>query len=378
MKPWSGGLRVAYVPRIPEGARTTERTNKLFSVLAERYHVIPIPTSGYNQSVYDQTVPRTARYLLFLVDELSIFVRTLLTCRRERADLVFGEGIYYSLASGLAARMLRIPLVWDSHGNIRTFARAVGRSRSAFLFASSAMERLLARMCSAILVVSEVEKESYVRSGFPSGKLVVIPTSADMDAVSGGRMEPSEARRRLSIGSGVAVFFFGPLSYYPNLEAARYIAEELSVEIRSCRPGVEFFIAGKGEMDKSLPEGVHHLGFVPDLYLWLSASDICIAPMWRGVGILTKVIDMLSVGKPTVVTPLAVEGIPELESGRNCIVAANKDEFKAALLSLIDDPDLRARIGRSGEELIRSRYSWDVTAPKLYDVLDSLMASKRR
>jgi glycosyltransferase involved in cell wall biosynthesis len=379
LKSWSEKPKIAYVPETPAGAKTTERTPKLFAVLSERYDVVPIPTSRYNRVVYDQGIGRVARYLLFLVDEIFIFIATLLRCHRERARVVFGEGIYYSLAAGVAARVLDIPLVWDSHGNVRIFARALGRSRSVFLWASSMMERILERMCAAIVVVSASEKDSYVRIGFPLEKFVVVPTCADFDFVDRGTVESSEARRKLSLQEQkMIIFFFGPLSYYPNLEAARYIAEELSRAVRKEHREADFFIAGKGEMGVALPEGVHHLGFVPDLHLWLLAADICVAPMWRGVGILTKVIDMLSAGKPTVVTPLAVEGIPELEDGLNCVIARDKDEFKDALMSLIDNVELRGRIGRNGKALVQSKYSWDVVAPELYDVLDSLMVWKGR
>ena len=99
------------------------------------------------------------------------------------------------------------------------------------------------------------------------------------------------------------------------------------------------------------------LGFVDALHLWISASDICIAPLWSGVGILTKVIDMMSYGKPTIVSPLALEGMPDLLPGSNCLLGKDRADFAAQVLRSLSDDALAQRISVEGRELIARSYS---------------------
>ena len=124
---------------------------------------------------------------------------------------------------------------------------------------------------------------------------------------------------------------------------------------------------------KKIADGVRMLGFVPELAPWLSAADVCVAPTWRGVGILTKVIDMLSAGRATVVSPLALDGMPELEDGQNCLVGRDPEHFSRQVARLLEDEELRERLGRNGRRLVEERYCWGVVGVRLRRLLDDLM-----
>jgi len=138
-------------------------------------------------------------------------------------------------------------------------------------------------------------------------------------------------------------------------------------------PNATAYLAGSGDLGEAAPEGVRLLGFVPDLAAWLSAADVCAAPTWRGVGILTKVIDMLSAGRATVVSPLALEGIPELEDGENCLVGNDPAHFSQQMVRLLNDAELRARLEGNGRKLVEERYCWEVVGPRLHRLLDELI-----
>ena len=168
------------------------------------------------------------------------------------------------------------------------------------------------------------------------------------------------------------VLFFGTLKYMPNLDAALYLAREMYPTVSAEMPEVKLYIAGTGELGEEPPPGVVMLGFVPDLYLWLSAADVCVAPMWKGVGILTKVIDMLSAGRATVVSSLALEGIPELEHGSNCLVGLDREAFGREVIGLLRDPLRADELGAEGRHLVMARYSWEEVSPRLRELVGSL------
>ena len=369
--------KVAFIPYTKVDPANTERTPKLLYLLSKWFEVVPIEVSSFDKKVYDQGGNKFSRYLLFLMNEAAIFWRTLRRGKGEGISLVFAEGSYYALAGGLAARLLDVPMVWDNHGNIVDFSRVMGKSRY-WVLGNLMMERMVARMAATVLVVSDKEVRSYASLGFDPRKLMALPTCADMGAVRERCVSREQARERLGIPEGEkVVLFFGTLKYLPNLDAAEYLVDEMLPEVRRKVPGSTLYIAGTGELAKEPPEGVKMLGFVPDLYVWISAADVCVAPMWRGVGILTKVIDMMSAGRPTVVSPLALEGIPELKHGINCLVGRDRGQFAEEVTAVLRDPGRGEEIGRNGRELIVSSYSWEVEAPRLMAHLGALMETGR-
>ncbi|MDD1767524.1 MAG: glycosyltransferase family 4 protein [Methanomassiliicoccales archaeon] len=372
---------IAFAPAVSLPVMTNERIPKMFVTLSKRFDVVPIPLSRFNRIAYDQKVNKFARYLLFPLDELVIFFNSVRLSKKHKVALLFAENAYTSLAGGLAAKILRIPLVWDNHGNVKLFAEAMQKS-SFFTSANIALERLLQGLATQIIVVSRMDKDAYVELGFDIGKFEIIPICADLQTVRKNSVDRASARARLSIPKDQKiVLFFGTLGYYPNLEAVEYIANELYPEAKKKIDNVHFYVAGGGTYPGKLPDGVHHLGFVPfdpDLCIWLSAADVCIAPLWRGVGVLTKVVDMLSAGKPAVLSPLCLKGIPELEHGVNCLVGEDSKSFTREVVRLLDDDDLQKRIARNGMDLIEQRYSWEVVGPRVWEILESIMMRTRR
>ena len=369
MMPGEGGQSILFVPAMDTRKRTSERSPRLQLVLAERYSVSPVERSAFSRKVYDPKVWRPFRYLLFPVDLAVVTVRTWRTAKRTEARLIFSEGTYFGLAATVAAKLARTSAIWDNHGNIWGLGRTQRKGRL-FVALNEALERWIARNATTMVVVSEDERLVYSSHGFEASRIKVFPTCVDLPNPISDR---TMVRERYGIpSSDKAVIFFGMLGYAPNRNAAAFIAEKLAPEILRSDGTVRFLIAGGGEVPAKA-EGVRFLGFVDDLDSLVVASDICVAPVWEGVGILTKVLDMLASGRPTVVTPLALTGIPELRSGDNCIVADDEKSFIDAVRKLAEDPDLADRIGRSGQRLVSEKYSWKAATPLLYAIVDEAM-----
>ena len=361
---------LVFVPHL-ESMTTSERSPMMLRTLRSLFPVKEVPSSRFARLIYDQKVNKLARYLLFPLEEWALFYGTLLRLRGG-GSIVFAEGSYFAMPAALAAKFRDAPMVWDNHGNIKSFAAALGKSRF-FTAINITLERSLARMVTKILVVSEKDRLDYGSMGFPLSKFVVVPTCADLVSVRKGKIDRDEARRRLGIEDREkAVLFFGTLSYGPNLEAARYIAERLAPPVLKVRPEVRFYIAGGGVPKEGLGQEVKALGFVEELNLWISASDLCIAPIWSGVGILTKVIEMMAYGKPTIVSPLALEGMPDLIPEVNCLLGRDKDDFAAQLLRLLGDDVMAQRIAVEGRKLIERSYSCEKVGSQLLAMMSEL------
>lgn len=368
-------VKVLFVPMVRAEGITSERTPKMLEMLSSMFEVTGVPMGRMDAFVFDQSRSKPARYLLFLPDVLNNSRRVLRHLREGGHQVIFAEGSYYSLAASLAAWLRRIPLIWDNHGNIVTFSQVQGKS-SFFSQGNLLFERQLQALSAKVLVVNERDRRDYAAAGFRASKLEVVPTCADMDLVARSMRPRREAKQALGIPADEkVVLFMGTMRYGPNAEAASYLASILP-GLRRAHPTVKVYVAGSGEPPVAAPEGMRFLGFVPDIYIWLSAADVCAAPMWRGLGILTKVIDSMSAGRATVVSPLALDGIPELEDGRNCLIGRDREGFALKLEELLADEGLRERLASAGRRLMEERYSCAVVSSHLRQMVESVAGTK--
>jgi glycosyltransferase involved in cell wall biosynthesis len=352
----------------------------MFLTLSKYYDIYPVTLSKFNRIVYDQSYNKLLRYFFFILDEFLIFLAALRVIRSNSIDLVFAENSYFAIASVLAAKITGKPAIWDNHGNVKLYSEAMGKSQI-FSMANTSMEKYLHKIVSKVLVVSKVDRDEYDRLGFSMDKFEILPICADTETMDRNAISKEEARKILGVPTGeIVVLFFGTLRYDPNMEAVNYIIDVLSKKAEEYFPSVTFYIAGGGAKLENLPKNVKHIGFIPfDPYLclWLHASDVCIAPLWRGVGVLTKAVDMLSAGKPTVLTEVVTAGMPELKHELNCLVAKDKVSFLNEFMKLLADNELRERIGSEGRRLVEKRYSWAIVGKQVRQIIDSLIAESQ-
>jgi glycosyltransferase involved in cell wall biosynthesis len=78
----------------------------------------------------------------------------------------------------------------------------------------------------------------------------------------------------------------------------------------------------------------------------------------------------MAMGKAIVSTTLGCEGF-ELAPGQELSIADMPEEFAAAVLALLQDPDGRERMGRAAHLYARSRYDWRMIVPLLERVYEA-------
>ncbi len=110
-------------------------------------------------------------------------------------------------------------------------------------------------------------------------------------------------------------------------------------------------------------------GYVPDPQPYLAAADAFVVPLHAGGGMRVKILDAWLWGLPVVSTPLGAEGIA-LRDGENILLAADAPAFAAAVVRLLRDPDLNARLRRNGRAWVEQTYSWQA----VYRQVDAVYA----
>jgi glycosyltransferase involved in cell wall biosynthesis len=96
---------------------------------------------------------------------------------------------------------------------------------------------------------------------------------------------------------------------------------------------------------------------------WLGRADIVVAPLRTGSGIKNKVLESLAAARPTVASPIAVEGI-EIAHGREVIIADGALEWVDAIAGLLRAPARAVDLAAAGRLAVRGVYDWSAAAER--------------
>jgi glycosyltransferase involved in cell wall biosynthesis len=91
-----------------------------------------------------------------------------------------------------------------------------------------------------------------------------------------------------------------------------------------------------------------------------------------------KVLEALAMGKAVVSTRIGCEGIEGLIDGVNVLLADSAEDFASAIVTLMREPDLRARLGSAGKNLVAERYRWEDVARRFTALYVDVVTNPRR
>lgn len=119
-----------------------------------------------------------------------------------------------------------------------------------------------------------------------------------------------------------------------------------------------------------------------DLLSVLNSADLCVSPdpknPMNDISTMNKVIEYMALKKPVVQFDLS-EG--RASAGEASLYARANDpvDFAEKISELLDDPEMRARMGEIGYVRLREQLSWDNhSAPRLLAAYDRAFAKTRR
>ncbi len=166
--------------------------------------------------------------------------------------------------------------------------------------------------------------------------------------------------------------FVGTLNFEPNVDAVRFLVDEIWPLVRARVPTAELVLAGRNPFPEiaalGAEPGITVLADVPDMGPVLRASWASIAPMRSGVGVKNKVLESWAAARPAVLTPLGANGL-EIPEGHAGLVQATAAGLADAAATLLED---RAAVRRFGEEAQRhaaTRCSWGSVAARVHHLL---------
>ncbi|MBC8032341.1 MAG: glycosyltransferase family 4 protein [Pyrinomonadaceae bacterium] len=113
----------------------------------------------------------------------------------------------------------------------------------------------------------------------------------------------------------------------------------------------------------------------------LNAIDIGIMPLpddaWSKGKCGLKALQFMALGIPTVCSPVGVN-TEIIQDGQNGFIAGSEDEWIEKLSLLLRSSELRERIGTAGRATVEAKYSANVQAPRVHELLQSVVRDAQR
>lgn len=166
----------------------------------------------------------------------------------------------------------------------------------------------------------------------------------------------------------------GNLSYYPNVDAAKFLCREVLPLLTRARADLRLALVGRkpGQDLRALAmlPGVTVHAEPADLAPHYAAARLALAPLRAGAGSRIKILEAFSYGLPVVSTTIGAAGL-EVEPGRHLLLADGAEDFAVAMLRLLEDESLAARIASEGQALLHRRYRFEVVAGELHVLLEA-------
>ncbi|HKD08482.1 MAG TPA: glycosyltransferase family 4 protein [Bryobacteraceae bacterium] len=157
------------------------------------------------------------------------------------------------------------------------------------------------------------------------------------------------------------IAFSGNFEYHPNVDAVRFLANEIWPLIRREFPQFRLRLIGRGDsfIGKLISgKGIETTGPIENALMEIAAADIIVAPLRVGSGTRIKILEAWAAGRPVIATRLAAEGL-STQDGENILFAETPVEFLQAISRVARDRKENQRIGTSGRLTFLANYTWE-------------------
>lgn len=191
-------------------------------------------------------------------------------------------------------------------------------------------------------------------------EILIVPNGVDHQYYT-----PRECEKKYD------VVFSGNMSYPPNIDAVEYMSREILPIVWKTLPNTTFYAAGAtpdARVKNCANDRIIISGWLDDMREAYAHSRVFIAPMRIGTGLQNKLLEAMSMGLPSITTPLANDSLGA-ENGNEILVGNNAEELAQHIITLLTDNDKARRIAQAGFDFTNRVYDWDKATRIMEDAM---------
>ena len=232
-------------------------------------------------------------------------------------------------------------------------------------------ERACAQLVNGQVTVSEDDCRFFREQLGMKNVLGAVPTGVDLNYFASS---PKPKRPR-------SLMFLGAMDWMPNIDAALWFVREIFPGVRQRFPDTTLTIVGRNPAAQIKELARFHssicvTGTVEDVRPYLAEAEAMIVPLRVGGGTRIKIYEGMATGIPVVSTTIGAEGL-SVKHGENILLADSPADFAKWVCELLENAELRARIGGNGLEMVRRSCSWETAAEVFQRYIFNLCQNRR-
>ncbi len=205
------------------------------------------------------------------------------------------------------------------------------------------------RKVDLVLSYNETEHAVILSHNLDSTKVAKLPWVVYVKE----KGKPFEERKNIA--------FLGNYRHTPNVVAVKWFSKEVIPLLKDILPDAKFLIYGANvteEVKNLESEQVKVIGYVEDLGEVFENCRVFVAPLLSGAGIKGKVLEALSYGVPSVLSPIAAEGTG-IKNGLEAFIVETPREYVEAIVKLYKNKEIWEKMSRNALEFVRTEYSFE-------------------
>lgn len=256
------------------------------------------------------------------------------------------------------------------------------------------LERAGARHSDLIITVSDAMKGHLISLGYEQEKIRAVPNGVDHEKYDPDREMFSkdrvrEFRKDIGVNDDPMLLFVGRLTWVKGVESLVKAMPLILEEV----PDTKLVLLGVGEEEDALKDIIDNYDLHENVItkfewvseeerlMYYSACDLAVFPSrYEPFGIVCT--EAMSMVKPVIVGAKGVNGFREqvIASGpERCgshVDPDSPDDIAKFAIELLEDEDLRKKMGENGRERVLDNYTLDIVADQTLNYYEKLIDDK--
>ena len=323
--------------------------------------------------------------LTYLWRLLTFFFRSMWKLTREHSkkpyDLVHIHSVPdFEVFAALFAKLSGAKVILDIHDVVPEFYASKFRiSEKAWVFRALVwIEKVSAAFADHVIASNHIWEKKLTRS-VPRSKLTAIVNYPDL------KVFRREGRRRSD--GRLIILYPGSLIYHQGVDIAIRAFSRMQREA----PNAEFHVYGTGDQWEALHQLVAELGLrekvlfkgslvAEELVRVMEDADLGVVPKrasgFGNEAFSTKIPEFMAMGVPVVIPNTAIDTYYFNDSVAKFFEAENEASLAEAMLLMLRDEDLRARLTQNATAFVQE-FNWEKNQSIYLDVVGRLLETRR-